>query len=174
MTDWGGLLDKGLGKLEDGWDATKKAVGEGVDKTTDGIGAALDYVGAHDWADKVEDWGDDVGSDLGASISEQQLGQTEQANELIHGKASAIRESTKHLTDFKAAFDRVGEGMKALAAALAHAPAEPPPSERALAGIGDYYGAEAVELNHFVGGVVKGTAGLLNFARGLNPMDRTT
>ncbi|MFE6844802.1 putative T7SS-secreted protein [Streptomyces sp. NPDC057686] len=301
MTDWGGLLDKGLGKLEDGWDATKKVVGEGVDKTTDGIGAALDYVGAHDWADKVEDWGDDVGSDLGASISEQQLGQTEQANELIHGKASAIRESTKHLTDFKAAFDRVGEGMKALdsehwkgqaaetfrekfamhptdwlraadaceaaagamnryagtvewaqqqaqqaidlykaavrqareahedyaskvkaytaaadagkdpgekpvepvdagkadgtraheilkearrqrndaaadaqkalAAALAHAPAEPPPSERALAGIGDYYGAEAVELNHFVGGVVKGTAGLLNFARGLNPMD---
>ncbi|MGW4683934.1 putative T7SS-secreted protein [Streptomyces sp. NPDC004244] len=301
MPDWGGLLDQGLGKLEDGWDATKKVVGEGIDKATDGIGEALEYVGADDWADKVEDWGDDVASDLGASISEQQLGQTEQADELVHGKPSAIREAAKHLSDFQGGFDRVGQGMKALdsshwkgqaadtfrekfamhpaewmhaadacekaagalnryaetvewaqkeaqraidlhkaavkqakdahekyvsevkaykaaaeagkdpgtvpvqsvdagkadakraqeilaearrqrndaagdiqrvlEAALAHAPAEPPPSERALSGIADYYGAQAVELNHFVGGVVKGTAGLLNFARGLNPLD---
>ncbi|MFJ1868352.1 putative T7SS-secreted protein [Streptomyces sp. NPDC088097] len=301
MPDWGGLLDKGLGKLEDGWDATKKVVGEGVDKATDGVGDALDHVGAHDWADKVEDWGDDVASDLGASIGEQQLGQTEQANELVHGKPSVIREQAKHLSDFKGGFERVGQGMKALdvehwkgeaanafrekfamhptdwlhasdacesaagalvqyaetvewaqkqaqqavdlykaavkaakdahgayvtkvetynatvkaggdpgavptapvdvgkadgtraheilnearrqrdeaagsaqkalSAALAHAPAVPPPSERALAGIADYGAAELVELNHFTGGVVKGTAGLLDFARGLNPTD---
>ncbi|WP_327738233.1 hypothetical protein OG749_35035 [Streptomyces nojiriensis] len=298
MPDWGGLLDKGLEKLDDGWEGAKKVVGQGVDKATDGIGAGLEYVGADDWADKVEDWGDDVASDLGASIGEQKLGQTEQANELVHGKPAKIRESAKHLKDFQGAFDRVGQGMraldsghwkgqaadafrekfamhpkdwlhasdacaaaagalsryaetvewaqeqaqqaidlykaaakdahedyaakvgtykeaakagrdpgpepqepvdvgkadgtraheilnearrqrdeaagavaKAMEAALEHAPKEPSATDRALAGITDYYGGQAVELNHFVGGVVKGTAGLLNFARGLNPMD---
>ncbi|MCX4714794.1 toxin glutamine deamidase domain-containing protein [Streptomyces virginiae] len=301
MTDWGGLLDKGLQKLDDGWEGTKKVVGQGVDKATDGIGAGLEYVGADDWADKVEDWGDDFASDMGASVGEQQLGQSEQANELVHGKPAKIRESAKHLKDFQGAFDRVGQGMRALDsghwkgqaadafrekfamhptdwlhasdacevaagaltryaetvewaqkqaqqaidlykaavkaakdahesyaakvetynatakagrdpgpepqkpgdvgkadarraheilnearrqrdeaagavartmdAALAHAPKEPSATDRALAGITDYYGGQAVELNHFVGGVVKGTAGLLNFARGLNPMD---
>lgn len=301
MPDWGDLLDRGLDKLDHGVQKAKKAVGEGVDKATDGIGAGLEYVGADDWADKVEDWGDDVASDLGVSVGEQQLGQTEQANELVHGKPAAIRESAKHLTDFQGAFDRVGQGMraldsghwkgqaaeafrakfamhpthwlhasdaceaaagalnryaetvewaqqqaqqavdlyktavkaakdahdayatkvdaynavakagddpgpkpqepvdvgkadgkraheilnearkqrdeaadtaaKALAAALAHAPKEPRGRDRALAGITDYYGGQAVELNHFVGGVVKGTAGLVNFTRGLNPID---
>ncbi|MEV7559205.1 WXG100 family type VII secretion target [Streptomyces sp. NPDC048331] len=301
MPDWGGLLDKGLEKLDDGWEGAKKVVGQGVDKATDGIGAGLEYVGADDWADKVEDWGDDVASDLGASVGEQQLGQSEQANELVHGKPAKIRESAKHLTDFQGAFDRVGQGMraldsghwkgqaadafrtkfamhpkdwlhasdaceaaaralnryaetvewaqkqaqqaidlykaavkaakeahedyatkahaytaaaeagknpgpvpqkpvdvgkadgtraheilnearkqrdeaaanaaKALDAALEHAPKEPSATDRALAGISDHFAGQAVELNHFVGGVVKGTAGLLNFARGLNPMD---
>ncbi|WP_326692658.1 MULTISPECIES: toxin glutamine deamidase domain-containing protein [unclassified Streptomyces] len=32
-------------------------------------------------------------------------------------------------------------------------------------------GASAIELTHFAGGVIKGGAGILNFARGLNPMD---
>lgn len=301
MPDWGGLLDRGLEKLDDGWESTKKVVGQGVDKATDGLGASLEYVGADDWADKVEDWGDGFASGLGASVSEQQLGQSRQANELVHGKPASIRESAKHLKDFQGAFDRVGEGMRALdsghwkgqaaeafrakfamhptdwlhaadaceaaagaltryaetvewaqqqaqqaidlyetavkaardaheayagkvdtyrtaekagkdpgpvpqepvdvgkadgkraheilnearrqrneaaqtaakvlAVAVAHAPKEPSPTDRALAGITDSYGSTAVELNHFVGGVVKGTAGLLDFARGLNPMD---
>ncbi|WP_030714120.1 putative T7SS-secreted protein [Streptomyces sp. NRRL S-237] len=51
MADRGGLLDKGLQKLDDGWEETKKVVGQGVDKATDGIGAGLEYVGADDWAD---------------------------------------------------------------------------------------------------------------------------
>ncbi|MER5205071.1 putative T7SS-secreted protein [Streptomyces sp. NPDC002825] len=301
MVDWRGLANTGLGKLEQGWEAGKKALGEGIDQGTDWAGDKLDYVGAHDWADKVEDWGDDVASDLGASIGEQQLGETEQANELIHGSSAALRESAKHFKDFQAAFDRVGQGMRALdsghwkgqaadafrekfamhpgdwlraadaceatgnallryadtvdwaqgqaqqaidlykkgkkasedaasaheskvdeykaaaqagrdpgpepppfsdpgtadvklafemlkdarrqrneaaataeraiAAATEHAPAEPPPLDRALSSWADSQGATAVELNHFVGGVVKGTAGLLTFARGLNPTD---
>ncbi|WTS92974.1 hypothetical protein OG904_05675 [Streptomyces sp. NBC_00096] len=114
MPDWSGLLDKGLEKLDDGWESTKKVVGQGVDKATDGIGASLEYVGADDWADKVEDWGDGFASDLGASVSEQQLGQSDQANELVHGKPMSIRESAKHLKDLQGAFDRVGEGMRAL------------------------------------------------------------
>ncbi len=114
MVDWGDLANKGLGKLEEGWEAGKKALGEGVDQATDWAGKGLDHVGAHDWADKVEDWGDDVASDLGASIREQHLGETEQANELIHGSPAALRESATHFKDFQAAFDRVGQGMRAL------------------------------------------------------------
>ncbi|MGJ0154588.1 putative T7SS-secreted protein [Streptomyces sp. CH8.1] len=301
MTDWGGLVDKGLDKIEAGVDSAKKVIGHGVDRATDEVGAALDRVGAHGWADAVEDFGDGLASSLGASVREHELGESEQADELVHGKPSAIRASAKHLTDFQAAFERVGQGMKALdsdrwkgqaadafrekfamhpadwmrasdacesaggaltryaemvewaqkqaqeaialhkasvkatkeaheahvakedayvaaakaggdpgpkpvegadpgaagrkrakeildearrqrdeaattaehslRAAMEHAPAEPPATDRLLAGIADYAGSEAVELNHFVGGVAKGAAGTLNFARGLNPID---
>ncbi|APU40733.1 putative T7SS-secreted protein [Streptomyces sp. TN58] len=301
MTDWGALVDKGLDKIENGVDSAKRVIGHGVDRATDEIGGVLDRVGAHGWADTVEDFGDDLASSMGASIREQELGESEQAEELVHGKPSAIRASATHLTDFQAAFERVGQGMKALDsdrwkgqaadafrerfamhpadwlrasdaceaaagaltryadmvewaqkqaqeaialykasvkatkeaheahvakekayvaaseagrdpgpepvegvdpgaagrkrakevlnearrqrdeaastaerslnAAMEHAPAEPPPTDRLLAGLADYAGSEAVELNHFVGGVAKGAAGTLNFARGLNPID---
>ncbi|GLX18404.1 WXG100 family type VII secretion target [Streptomyces lavendulae] len=301
MPDWGGLVDRGLEKLEDGWDATKKAVGEGVSGAAHGVGDVLDQVGAHGWADKADDWGDGVASNLGASVGEQQLGQTEQADELVHGKPAAIREAAAHLADFHSAFDKVGQGMKALetgnwkgvaaeafrekfamhpkdwfhasdacqdgANALKHyadtvewaqkqaaqavdlyrqgvkatkeaadsyraradayeaaaragrdpgpcpapgadpgeaargraqeiltearrqrdeaartaqraveaatekAPAMPSASERAWGNFVDHEAGQALELNHFVGGVLKGTAGTIDFARGLNPYD---
>ncbi|MEV0415794.1 putative T7SS-secreted protein [Streptomyces sp. NPDC050448] len=292
MPDWGRDLEKG-------WDGAKRLAGKAVDKATNGIGGALDSVGAHDWADKVEDWGDDVAAEFGAR--EQQLGHSEHSNELVHGKPLAIRASAKHLTDFQAAFDRVAEGMKALdsghwkgaaadafrekfamhptdwfhaadacrdaggalssyaevvewaqkqaqeaielykqgmkaskdaenaykervnayetaakpgrdpgpcpapggdpgeaarnrahdilnearrqrdevartaehtlTAALEHAPAEPSTAQRALAEFIDYEGSQAFELTHVLGGAVKGTAGILNFVRGVNPLD---
>ncbi|MBT2387389.1 putative T7SS-secreted protein, partial [Streptomyces sp. ISL-11] len=96
------------------WNAGKKKVGEGVDWATDKVGAGFDGVGLHGLADSVEDWGDRTGSSLGAKIAEQQLGQTEEANELIHGNAKEIRASAGHLKDFHAAFDRVGKGMRGL------------------------------------------------------------
>ncbi|MFG2988649.1 putative T7SS-secreted protein [Streptomyces sp. NPDC048257] len=111
---FGGWVDKGLGKLEEGWDAGKKLVGEGVDKATDVVGGGLEYVGAEDWADSVEDWGDRTASSLGAKVGEQQLGQTEEANELIHGNVGDINASVKNLQDFQSAFDSVGQGMKGL------------------------------------------------------------
>ncbi|MER6250806.1 putative T7SS-secreted protein [Streptomyces sp. NPDC001584] len=301
MTDWGRLVDKGLDAIDEKVDSAKKVIGHGVDRATDEIGGVLDRAGAHGWADKVEDFGDNAASRLGVTVREQQLGESEQANELIHGRSSTLRKSAKHFTDFQAAFDRVGQGMKALdsdrwkgqaakafrakfamhptdwlrasdacgsasgalsryaetvewaqkqaqeaielhkaamkaskdaqeahlknkeayeaaakvghdpgpvpvegadpgdgarqrakeildearrqrdeaattaeralKAAMEHAPAEPPATDRLLADIVDYAGSEAVELSHVVGGVAKGTAGTLNFARGLNPLD---
>ncbi|MFF6925252.1 hypothetical protein [Streptomyces californicus] len=56
-------------------------------------------------------------------------------------------------------------------AALAHAPAEPPPLDRLGNNVVDGYQAYNTELTHVVGGVLKGTAGLVNFTRGLNPTD---
>lgn len=114
MPDWGGLVDKGLGKLEDGWEAGKEKVGEGVDWATDKVGDGLEYVHQDAIADVIEDWGDRTASSLGAEVGEQQLGQSEQADELIHGNTSKINASVKNLRDFKAAFDLVGRGMKGL------------------------------------------------------------
>ncbi|MEU0009561.1 putative T7SS-secreted protein [Streptomyces sp. NPDC006314] len=299
--DIGDGLNKGLSYGEHIYDEGKKKVGEAVDYGTDKLGGALDYVGAHDWADAVEDWGDEVASDLGATPGEQQLGQTEEPNELIHGNPAKIRESAKHLRDFHGAFDKVSQGLKKVdssgwkgeggdafrekfgvhptkwaqaaeacktaagalesyadtvkwaqgqakeaverykkgvkaaqdaaeaynrkaeayndkikadedpgpkpqqdheagkadikaavhklaqarkqrntvaleaqgkvKAALAHAPAEPPPLERLGNNLSDGLQATGTELTHFAGGVLKGTAGLVNFVRGLNPMD---
>ncbi|MFI1942168.1 putative T7SS-secreted protein, partial [Streptomyces purpureus] len=121
MVDLGGivsggkdLLDRGLDKIEGGVEAGKAVIGHGIDKGTEIVGEGLEKVGADDWADKVTDWGDDTASGLGAKVGEQQLGQTEEANELIHGKPDKIREIAGHLTDFHTAFDQVGRGMRTL------------------------------------------------------------
>lgn len=292
-------INEGLGAIEDGIDSGKKALGETVDWATDKAGERLDSYGLHKAADVVTDWGDGVASDLGATPGEKQLGQTEEANELVHGNPAKILESAGHLKDFRAAFEKVGQGMrkvdssrwkgmggdsfrekfgvhptkwlhaadacenaaaaleayadtvkwaqgqayeaidlyrkgkqvseeaktaaKAAAAekesgaatekgaaaaeaenaakalieeakarladareqrnaaardaqarvdkALAHAPAEPPPLERLGDNIADGYQAYNMELTHVVGGALKGTAGLVNFVRGLNPAD---
>ncbi|MET9536049.1 putative T7SS-secreted protein [Streptomyces sp. NPDC006553] len=300
MVDWGGLVDKGIDKIGDGIDKGKELVGEGVDYVTDKAGQGLDKLGAHDIADSVEDWGDETASSLGAQVGEQQLGQTEEADELIHGKPEKIAEAVKNLRDFQKAFDLVGSGMRkldsghwkgeaadtfrekfstlptdwlhaadamenaakaletysravvsaqgkareaialykegdgdskaavdtynkkvdaynaartgdsplpdpgafsdpgkakrqrakeilndarkarneagdtakaAVSAALAHAPKEPTGRERAKQELMDYSLGQSIELAHFGGGVVKGTAGLLNFVRSVNPVD---
>ncbi|MGW7363711.1 putative T7SS-secreted protein [Streptomyces sp. NPDC054841] len=112
--DWGKAFNDGLEAVGDGVDWGKKKVGEGVDWTTDRLGEGLDYVGAEGYADTVEDWGDDAASWLGAEVGEAKLGETEEANELIHGKPGDITASVKNLRDFKSAFDSVGQGLKGL------------------------------------------------------------
>ncbi|MFJ8948451.1 putative T7SS-secreted protein, partial [Streptomyces sp. NPDC102395] len=301
VDDIKGGLNSGLEYGENLIDEGKKKLGEAVDYGTDKLGDGLDYVGLHDAADTVEDLGDELAAGLGAMPGEQQLGESEQADELIHGKPANIRASAKHLKDFQAAFDKVGAGMKQVdssgwkgeggdafrekfgvhptkwlhaadacelaagaleafaetvtwaqaqaqeaislykqgkkasvdaveaynkkvdaynakikadqdpgpqpapfhdpgiadikaareklaqarkqrntvatetqakvKAALAHAPAEPPPLDRLGDNLTDGYQAVNTELTHVVGGALKGTAGLLNFVRGLNPVD---
>ncbi|MEF9883964.1 putative T7SS-secreted protein [Streptomyces sp. P9-A4] len=300
MVDWGGLVDKGIDKIGDGVDKVKEIAGEGIDHATDRVGQALDAAGTHDWADAVEDWGDRAASSLGAEVGEQRLGQTEEADELVHGKPEKIAATVKNLRDFQRAFDLVGGGMKrldaghwkgeaadafrekfqalptdwlraadamesaakaletysraivsaqgkareaialykegdgdsksavdtynkkvdaynaartgdsplpdpgpfadpgaakrqraqeilndarkardeagetakaAVGAALAHAPKEPTGRERAKQELMDYGLGQGIELAHFGGGAVKGTAGLLNFVRSVNPVD---
>ncbi|MEV7710731.1 putative T7SS-secreted protein [Streptomyces sp. NPDC088270] len=114
MVDWGrlgdGLVD-GAGRV---LDKGKEFAGEVVDTGTDMLGAGLDKVGAHGWADGVEDWGDETASSLGAEVGEKQLGQSEDADELIHGRPEKIAATVKNLRDFQRAFDLVGGGMKKL------------------------------------------------------------
>ncbi|MCL6739508.1 putative T7SS-secreted protein, partial [Streptomyces neyagawaensis] len=56
-------------------------------------------------------------------------------------------------------------------AALEHAPAEPPPLTRLVSNFVDHQAGTSLELTHVVGGAVKGTAGLLTFARGMTFYD---
>ncbi|MGX1503752.1 UNVERIFIED_CONTAM: RHS repeat-associated protein [Streptomyces graminofaciens] len=112
MVDWGGLVDKGVDIVDDGIDKGKELVGEGVDYVTDKAGQGLRHYGYDGVAEAVEDWGDETASSLGAQVGEQQLGQSEEANELIHGRPEKIAESVKNLRDFHKAFDLVGGGLK--------------------------------------------------------------
>ncbi|MEV5607862.1 putative T7SS-secreted protein [Streptomyces sp. NPDC052225] len=304
MSVFGDIKDGINGGLKAGGDlidAGKKKLGEGVDYVSDKTGALLDEVGLDKAGDWVHNAGDHVAAGLGATPTEQGLGHTDDPTQLVHGNPGHIRESAKHLADFHAAFDRVGQGMRkvhasgwtgeggdafrrtfemhptkwlhaadacedaakalvayaeaikwaqdkaqdaidlwkkaehtsksaveaynkkvdvynakvkadedpgpkpdpfhdpgdaqrkeaenlledarrgrneaagtadaAIKAALAHAPAEPPPLDQIGGNLGDLYKAGNIERTHLLGGVVKGTAGLLNFARGLNPTD---
>ncbi|MEU9194237.1 putative T7SS-secreted protein [Streptomyces hundungensis] len=121
MVDFGGLVDggknllnKGLDKAEEGFDADKKAVGGAVDKGAHVASGLLDRVGAHQLADQVDDFGDGVASALGAHVDEKQLGQTELFNDLVHGNPKTIRANAQHLADFATAFGKVGQGMRRL------------------------------------------------------------
>ncbi|MEU2057008.1 putative T7SS-secreted protein [Streptomyces bungoensis] len=290
-------LSKGENVLDDG----KKVVGEGVGWGAHELGEHLDKAGFHDAADKVEDFGDEIASDLGATPGERQLGESEDPKDLVHGEPVRITETAKHLKNFFAAFEKVSAGLKRVdssgwkgeggdafrerfgvhptkwlhaadacetastalesyaetvkwaqsqakdaielykrgtqaseaakeayakrldaykakiqanedpgpelepfqdpgkgdldaaqeklaearkqrnaaasatngkvKAALAHAPAEPPPLDRLGNDLVDGSQAVNIELTHVVGGVVKGTAGLANFVRQLDPMD---
>lgn len=297
----GDVVNSGLGKLEDGWDTTKEAVGEGVEWGSDKLADGLDHIGAGRAADIVQIVGGGVASKLGAEVDERQLGETDLATQLIHGNPGTIRTSAKHLKDFGKAFDKVGQGMRRLdssrwkgeaartfrekfavhpvkwlhaadacgsagealekyadtvkwaqgraqdaidlykksiqasesavkaynkrvdaynaaikadkdpgpqpepfkdpgkadlelareilaearrqrneagqsaestvKAALAHAPAEPPPLDRLQSNYVDGFKTVNTELQHVMGGALKGTGGLINFVRGLSPMD---
>ncbi|EMF02197.1 RHS domain-containing protein [Streptomyces mobaraensis NBRC 13819 = DSM 40847] len=107
-------VDKVGDKAEGLWDEGKKQVGKGVRYVSHEVGDGLDAVGMHGLADGVDDFGDNFASRMGAHVSEQQLGETEEANELIHGKPGKIRSSASHLSDFAAAFGRVRDGMSRL------------------------------------------------------------
>ncbi|MFE7808212.1 putative T7SS-secreted protein [Streptomyces sp. NPDC057430] len=300
MVDWRGWGDKIVDGVDRGIDKGTEIVGEGVDYVTDKAGQGLRHYGYDGLAEEVEDWGDETASSLGAEVGEQQLGQTEEANELVHGKPERIAATVKNLRDFQKAFDLVGGGMRkldsghwkgeaanafrekfqtlptdwlhaadamenaakaletyseaivsaqgkareaialykegdkdsktaadthnkkvdaynaarngdsplphpgefsdpgkakrarareilndarsarnqaaesakgAVHAALAHAPKEPTGVEKAKLELMDYGVGQGIELAHFGGGIIKGTAGLLNFVRSVNPTD---
>ncbi|MBD0745613.1 putative T7SS-secreted protein [Streptomyces sp. CBMA152] len=114
MSGIGHLIDSGLGKVEHGVDWGKKKLGEGADWAAHQTGDMLESAGAAGVAHAIEDAGDRFASAMGATVDEQQLGQTEDPKELIHGSPSKICESVKHLNAFEAAFERVGQGMKGL------------------------------------------------------------
>ncbi|MFG2502559.1 putative T7SS-secreted protein [Streptomyces sp. NPDC048441] len=110
----GDIVGSGFGELEDGWDATKKVAGEGIEWGSEQLADGLDHIGAEGAADAVKSVGAGVASKLGANVDEQQLGETDHPGDLIHGSPGKIRESARHLTDFHKAFDKVGRGMRRL------------------------------------------------------------
>ncbi|MFF2204270.1 putative T7SS-secreted protein [Streptomyces sp. NPDC058145] len=102
------------GAVKSGYDHAKRATGHVIDEGAHGVGDTLDYVGAHGVADKVDDWGDETASKLGAHVDEQQLGETEEPKELIHGSPAKLRETAGHLRNFGKSFGAVATGMRKL------------------------------------------------------------
>ncbi|MFF5650986.1 putative T7SS-secreted protein [Streptomyces collinus] len=74
--------------------------------------SGLEKVGADDWADQVEDFGDERNS---------VLGQSGQANKLIHGNRGTIRASASHLKISARRSTRSGDGMRGLDVCLSQA-----------------------------------------------------
>ncbi|MFP3988913.1 DUF6531 domain-containing protein [Streptomyces sp. E11-3] len=107
-------VDKAVDTVDKGIDKGKEVLGEGVDYVTDKTGQGLRHYGQDALAEVVEDWGDETASSLGAEVSEKQLGQTEEANELVHGNPEKIAATVKNLRDFHKAFDLVGGGLRKL------------------------------------------------------------
>ncbi|MFI7340177.1 putative T7SS-secreted protein [Streptomyces sp. NPDC050085] len=81
-------------------------------------------------------------------------------------KAEQILEDAR-----RARNDSAAKAEAAIGKALAHAPAEPPPLTQISNTLVDASKFLDTESTHLLGGVIKGTAGLVNFARGLNPTD---
>ncbi|MFI8910921.1 putative T7SS-secreted protein [Streptomyces sp. NPDC053513] len=76
------------------------------------------------------------------------------------------------LADARRQRDEAAEtARKAIAAALAHAPAEPSLGERLKLDATDYVLGMGAEQMHMAGGAVKGLAGLVTFVRSVNPQD---
>ncbi|MFF7971896.1 putative T7SS-secreted protein [Streptomyces sp. NPDC007905] len=107
-------FNSAVGSLKSGYDHVKRATGHVIDEGAHGVGDALDWAGAHGAADKVDDWGDSTASRLGAHVDEQQLDETEDPKELIHGNPAKLRETAGHLRNFARSFGAVASGMQKL------------------------------------------------------------
>ncbi|MFJ9863701.1 putative T7SS-secreted protein [Streptomyces sp. NPDC101165] len=109
-----GKFNSALGSLKSGYDDVKRATGHVIDEGAHGVGDALDWAGAHGAADKVDDWGDSTASKLGAHVDEQQLDESSDPKELIHGNPAKLRETAVHLRNFAQSFSAVATGMQQL------------------------------------------------------------
>ncbi|MGW0204828.1 putative T7SS-secreted protein [Streptomyces sp. NPDC003233] len=105
---------------------------------------------------KVEQGSDDPGP----RPSEQDPG--EHAMQEAQGILDAARRQRNKIT---------GETETKLRAALQHAPKEPSAVQQLKLDGMDVLASDSIDAAHFLGGVVKGTAGIVNFTRSLDPLD---
>ncbi|MGW5284358.1 putative T7SS-secreted protein [Streptomyces collinus] len=84
----------------------------------------------------------------------------------------AMQEAQEILDAARRQRDRIaGETGTKLRAALQHAPKEPSIGGQLKLDGMDFMASQSVDAAHFLAGAVKGTAGIVNFARSLDPMD---
>jgi RHS repeat-associated protein len=78
------------------------------------VGSGLSDVGlggAGQWVDRA---GDDVANYLGAQVPEEQLGQTTDPTELIHGDPAALDQAASRLRTFSGAFGETADGLEGI------------------------------------------------------------
>lgn len=99
---------------EDWVEDRAKDVGDAIEWTGDKVADVADEVGLDDAGDWIRDKSRSAANQLGADVSELELGQTEDPNKLVYGSVSKIRAQVSHLNDFKSSFTLVGNGLKGL------------------------------------------------------------
>ncbi|MFF4443260.1 putative T7SS-secreted protein [Streptomyces sp. NPDC001502] len=99
---------------EDWVEDRAKDVGDAIEWTGDKVADVAEEVGLDEAGDWVRDKSRSAANQLGADVSELELGQTEDPNRLVYGSVSKIRAQVSHLNDFKSSFTLVGNGLKGL------------------------------------------------------------
>ncbi|MFE5774149.1 putative T7SS-secreted protein [Streptomyces sp. NPDC056485] len=97
-------------KVEHGIEKVGDAIEWAGDKTAD----LAEEVGLDDAGGWIRDTSRSAANQLGADVSELELGQTDDPRKLVYGSVSKIRAQVSHLNDFKTAFESVGNGLKAM------------------------------------------------------------
>ncbi|MER5929374.1 putative T7SS-secreted protein [Streptomyces sp. NPDC002054] len=104
-------------------------------------------------------------------------------NDAVKAKKDDLPPRPSGFTDpgeagIKAAYDKVisareqrNEAAETAKTALTAARDAAPPKPSYAQQVGDGFEGIAIDANHLVGGVIKGTAGIVNFARSVNPLD---
>lgn len=100
--------------IEDGIEKGAEAVGDAVEWAGDKTAGLAENVGLDDAGDWIRDKSRSAANQLGADVAELELGQTEEPNKLVYGSVAKIRAQVSHLNDFKASFDKVGNGLKGM------------------------------------------------------------
>ncbi|MCX5072926.1 DUF6531 domain-containing protein [Streptomyces sp. NBC_00513] len=100
--------------IEDGVEKGAEKVGDAVEWAGDKTADLAEDVGLDDAGDWIRDKSRSAANQLGADVAELELGQTEDPSKLVYGSVSKIRAQVSHLNDFKASFDKVGNGLKGM------------------------------------------------------------
>jgi RHS repeat-associated protein len=90
----------------------KRTVGAGLDDGAHLAGDGLNAAGLAGAAQAVDTLGDQAGYQLGADVSELELGQTSDPAQLVHGDPGAIRSTTTRLTTFSGTFGETARGLQ--------------------------------------------------------------
>ncbi|WP_299575162.1 putative T7SS-secreted protein [uncultured Williamsia sp.] len=104
------VVDTGEGLLDSG----EKFLGKAVDKGTDLVGDGLRAVGLDGAADAVEDFGDSVADQLGATPEEKSLDETDDPKELVHGDPGALRDRASSLSTMAGSLNDGGSGLRGI------------------------------------------------------------
>ncbi|MFF1410369.1 putative T7SS-secreted protein [Streptomyces sp. NPDC058289] len=100
--------------VEDWAEDRVEDVGDAIEWAGDKTAGLAENVGLDDAGDWIRDKSRSAANQLGADVAEMELGQTEDPKKLVYGSVSKIRAQVSHLNDFKASFDKVGNGLKGM------------------------------------------------------------
>ncbi|MFK0044978.1 putative T7SS-secreted protein [Streptomyces sp. NPDC090741] len=101
--------------VEDWVEDRAEDVGDAIEWTGDKLAGLADKAGLDEAGDWIRDKSRSAANQLGADVSELELGQTDDPKKLVYGSVSKIRAQVSHLSDFERSFTLVGNGLKGMA-----------------------------------------------------------